>query len=792
MPEVSKPISSWKSPKALLLASFSLCAAPCAFSAADVNDAPGDHPAAQSMDLQPMLLMVDINQQRLNDTTLILKGPRGEMYGSEKDLHNWRLRLPAVAPVIFRGARYYPLAALPGIVAKLDEATQSLSIEVKPETFAYTDISAPRRAISAPIPPSPGMFFNYDLVTERPNEGAIQGSGLFELGAFNAFGTGLTTFALQKGNGQSRSLRLDTSFTVDQPQRVASFRLGDAISRPATVWGRAVRFGGVQYSTNFATQPGLITFPIQSFSGQAALPSTVDVYVNNVFATRRQIPPGPFSITDLPVVTGSGDVNIVVRDLLGREQAITQPFYSSPSLLRKGLEDFSFESGAVRENYAIRSNDYGARFAAGTYRKGITDILTGEGHLEWQEGGPATGGLSTLTLFPSLGTLTASAAVSRSDDGNGRLWAVGFDRQSPLFSFGARSQLASENFRQLGSVPGFPAPRRLTSVNMGVSAGWSGSVGAAYVRQDVPGAGRADVASINYSLSLRRAGMFGISAFKTLHGAPNRSISVFWVMPLGRDVNVSLAHITSKSGPDQTQLQAQRNLPTGDGYGYRLQTGNNVPHQGALLMQNRVGTYSLEAATFEGRSSVRAGMSGGIALLGGSAFLSRRIIDSFGLVQVPGMDNVRVYVDNQLVARTDAEGNALLPRLRPYDNNPVRVEHMDLRMDTEIRSLTANPVPYSRTGVLIRFPIERSHGALMKLVSEEGMPLPAGTVVELEGLETRFPVAMEGAVYVTGLKGVNRLRASSGEKFCEFTVTFKESANPVPNLGTFVCKSEQR
>jgi outer membrane usher protein len=327
---------------------------------------------------------------------------------------------------------------------------------------------------------------------------------------------------------------------------------------------------------------------------------------------------------------------------------------------------------------------------------------------------------------------------------------------------------------------------------MGVSAGWSGSVGAAYVRQDVPGADLADVASINYSLSLRRVGMFGISAFKTLHGAPNRSISIFWVMPLGRDVNVSLAHITSKSGPDQTQLQAQRNLPTGDGYGYRLQTGNNVPHQGALLMQNRIGTYSLEAATFEGRSSVRAGMSGGIALLGGSAFLSRRIIDSFGLVQVPGMDNVRVYVDNQLVARTDAEGNALLPRLRPYDNNPVRVEHMDLRMDTEIRSLTANPVPYSRTGVLIRFPIERSHGALMKLVSEEGMPLPAGTLVQLEGLETGFPVAMEGAVYVTGLKGVNRLRASSGEKFCEFTVTFKESPNPVPNLGTFVCKSEQR
>jgi outer membrane usher protein len=791
MPEVLKPISNLKSPRrqALLLASFSLCAAPYAFLPAAANGMPGERPAWQGTDLQPMLLMVDINQQRLNDTTLILKDAQGALYASEKDFQGWRLRLPAVQPVIFRGAGYYPLAALPGVSAKLDDATQSLSIGVKPEAFTSTDIRAPRPVFAAPIAPSPGMFFNYDLVAERPNE-SIHGSGLFELGAFNSFGTGLTTFALQKDHAESRSVRLDTSFTVDRPQQVASFRIGDAVSRPAAAWGRAVRFGGAQYSTNFATRPGLITFPIQSFSGQAALPSTVDVYVNNVLATRRQVPPGPFSITDLPVVTGQGDANIVVRDLLGREQAITQPFYASPSLLRQGLQDFSIESGALRENYGIRSNDYGARIAAGTYRIGLTDTLTGEGHLEWQEGGQATGGLSALSLIPALGTLSTSAAVSRSGSGSGRLWAVGFDRQSSLFSFGARTQLASENFAQIGSVPSFPAPRRLTSVNMGVATGGFGSVGAAYVRQDVPGGDRAEVASLTYSLSLRRAGMLGISAFKTLHGAASRSISVFWAMPLGRDVNLSANHIVSRPGRDQTQLQVQRNLPSGDGYGYRLQTGNNVPHQGALLMQNRVGTYTLEAASFEGSSSARAGMSGGIAVLGGSAFLSRRITDSFGLVQVPSMDNVRVYVDNQLVARTDAEGNALLPRLRPYDNNPVRVEHRDLRMDTHIGSLTANPIPYSRSGVLVRFPIERSYGALMKLVGDDGSPLPAGSLVEVEGQETGFPVAMDGEAYVTGLKSVNQLRAATGERYCRFSVSFKETAHPLPHLGTFVCKAE--
>jgi outer membrane usher protein len=147
-------------------------------------------------------------------------------------------------------------------------------------------------------------------------------------------------------------------------------------------------------------------------------------------------------------------------------------------------------------------------------------------------------------------------------------------------------------------------------------------------------------------------------------------------------------------------------------------------------------------------------------------------------------------VDNQLVARTDAEGNALLPRLRPYDNNPVRVEHRDLRMDTHIGGLTANPVPYSRSGVLVRFPIERSYGALMKLVGDDGSPLPAGSMVEVEGQETGFPVAMDGEAYVTGLKSVNQLRAATGERYCRFSVSFKETAHPLPHLGTFVCKAE--
>ncbi len=82
---------------------------------------------------------------------------------------------------------------------------------------------------------------------------------------------------------QSRSrrqlARLDTAWTRDFPDRMATLRVGDSFSSPGG-WGRAVRFGGVQFGTNFSTQPMLVTTPLLAAHGEAVVPSTVDVFVN--------------------------------------------------------------------------------------------------------------------------------------------------------------------------------------------------------------------------------------------------------------------------------------------------------------------------------------------------------------------------------------------------------------------------------------------------------------------------------------------------------------------------------
>ncbi|MES3025273.1 MAG: fimbria/pilus outer membrane usher protein [Pseudomonadota bacterium] len=770
-------------------AAYAADAAAAAAAGADAFAVHNDFIAANNEAFTQMLLGLEINRQQLDRAVLVIKNRAGELFISEEDLAAARVLLPPGAPVEFKGARYYRLSTLPTISVKVDDVSQTLTLELKPEAFTSTSTNGARAAAPVPTMPSPGMFFNYDVYAAHSG-GRTSFAGGLEAGHFSKLGHALSNFSLHENaaDGRRKLVRLDTTFTRDRPAQGASLRLGDSISRPASGWGNASRFGGIQYASNFSINPGLVTMPLQTFNAQAALPSTVDVYVNNVFAGRREVPAGPFTINDLPVISGRGNVSMVVRDLAGREQVINQPFYSSPSLLRKGVADFSFEAGALRHNFGLLSNDYGKLFGSGTVRYGVLEALTAETHVQVHAGGPAVAGFNVLGVLPSLGSFNASLAASRSDAGNGSLWAIGFERQASNYNMGLRTQLADPQFVQGGDSALGPRTRRLTSANFGVNGGRAGSASVFYLRQQSVGTPQMEVVSLSYSLNLGRYGMLSATGFKSLSGAPSRSMSLNWSMPLGRKHNVSASHSASRGGTSIDQLQLQRSLDPESGYGYRLQTGRNTPHQAALMLENRVGNYYLEAANYKGGTGTRAAMSGGLAVLGGSAFATRQIRDSFGVVQLPDMPNVRIYVNNQLTGRTDADGNALLPHLRAYDNNVVRVEQADLDLDTSITTLEMKAVPFARSGITLRFPIKRAYSATMTLHTEQGAVLPAGTLVRVDGQTEEFPVGMDGVVYITGLVAQNRLRATLPGGECGATVAFKKAADPLPNLGTFVCK----
>lgn len=743
--------------------------------------------AAQAAAPEALWLAVSINRQD-PVVTLLLRAD-GRLFARRGDFERWRLILPQAHPLWHDGEAYYALDALPGITSELDAGTQTLAIQAPAALFPPTHRFA-RPALPLPAPSPPGAFFNYDFVAQRAL-GKTRLDGLVELGAFNGAGVGTATALARDLGDQAQLIRLETTWTRDAPDTLASFRAGDAISRTGA-WGLPVRFGGVQWATNFAVRPGFVTFPLPALSGESALPSTVDLFINDAMRGRETVPPGPFTLPNLPVITGEGELRVVVRDLLGREQVLSERYYASPRLLRPGLVDFAYQAGFLRNNFGLESNDYGRAFAAAAYRSGFNERFTGEVSAELLRSQQTVGASGTF-LWNRFGVFTLSAAGSHGDRGNGALSSVEFERQSRSFSMNLRAQAASADFVQLGMPAGQRAPILIGEARAGFPIPGAGTVGMGYVERRHRD--RPDVRLANLSYQVKAGpGSLLFSAFRieTLDGADRRverALAVTFTLPLDGRTSASIGAV-HQAGQDYGTVQVQRNLPSGEGVGYRLlaQSGTEELIQTGVSAQNAFGTYTAEAASRRGDMAYRLGAAGGIAWLDGSAFFTRRLSDSFALVRVGEYPDVQVYADNQPVARTDAQGSALVPRLRAYDRNLLRIEQADLPLDAEVGTLAHEAVPYYRSGLVVSFPVRPARGALLRLVLDDGKNPPPGAQVQLDDRAERFPLGLNGEVYLTGLAASQRGRAAWNGRRCSFELQVPQTNDPLPHLGTVPCR----
>ena len=277
-----------------------------------------------------------------------------------------------------------------------------------------------------------GAFVDYDVLLTAGSGVDGRLDSLIELGTFNNLGvltTGLQALDLAAEPGLTR---LDTTFTRDIPDRRETLRLGDSLTHGGA-FAQPVRFGGVQWGSNFATDPSFVTFPTPAIGGLADQDSVVDIFVNNLRQATGEVPSGPFRIDNLPVVTGAGEVQLVVRDLLGRERLITQSYYVSSRLLREGLHDYSYELGFERQRYGERSFAYGDPLVAATHRYGLTEVLTGEVHADAQPDGASTvvGGSWRAGNY---GVFSGGVGGSVDDGAPGALGQLAYEYQGSSFN----------------------------------------------------------------------------------------------------------------------------------------------------------------------------------------------------------------------------------------------------------------------------------------------------------------------------------------------------------------------
>lgn len=728
-----------------------------------------------------------VNGQPETTTLVVRRDVDGTLLVQATDLAALRVRKPSRGAVIVNGERYYRVGSEIGAQVTFDAATQSVDMVLPARAFLQTR-GAPARPDAPRASSSVGAFVNYDAAVQTASRGSSAG-GLFELGLFGAPGVVTHTAVARREPGRTGMTRLDTAWTRDFPDRLATLRVGDSISSPGA-WGRSVRFGGLQFGTNFSTQPSLVTAPLLSASGEAVVPSTVDVFVNGRQVASEVVPPGPFDIGQLPAINGAGQMQVVVTDTLGRQQVLTQPYYSATALLRRGLAEYSVELGAIRHDYARASSSYGALVGAVTYRRGLTDRFTGEVHAAALVHGPATVGLDVAWQAGMLGIVSATIASGGDNAGRGVLAGLGFERNARLLSVFARTQWTTEFFAQLGNGELQDRPRQRSFGGFGLNLARYGSLQFLYGLESRWDALEVETVGLGYSLGLGTLGYLNLFASQRQSEQADTEVLLTWTVPFGErgSSSTALSYASDRPVGDsafEAASSVQQNLPVGDGAGYRMELSTHDDYRVGYSYQGHAGIVSADYARHGGEDGWRAGAVGGLAITGAGVMPSRSLDQSFAVVQVADYEGVELRVANQPVARTDRRGRVLLDSLRPYEANQVSIDPTALPMDATLESATIEVTPAYRSGPLVKFPVTRADSVTLRLAQPDGSPVPAGARVTLHGQS--FPVALEGLVYLKGASSRTTAIATWRDGSCTFEVERPASQEPVPDLGTVEC-----
>jgi outer membrane usher protein len=109
--------------------------------------------------------------------------------------------------------------------------------------------------------------------------------------------------------------------------------------------------------------------------------------------------------------------------------------------------------------------------------------------------------------------------------------------------------------------------------------------------------------------------------------------------------------------------------------------------------------------------------------------MSRRINDAFILVDA-GLPDLPVLLDNREVARTNADGWAIVTEGRAYQANSVGVDTSALPIEYAMPRDQLNVVPTSSAGVLARFDISDG-GIAIPVRDASGRAIPPGAMVRI-------------------------------------------------------------
>ena len=773
---------------------------------------PPSDPALADATETPYYLEVFINGQPTNLIGEFRRLADGGFACRAKELRELGLRPP-------EGAADDNLVKLADLGAQVeyDETAQRISITVD-DAHRLRKVYDLKRSVSPQVVAEvsrkdTGLVVNYSLLTSARTDNAFASSS-FEGASANVESWIYSPLGTFSGSGFLRydefqnvkAVRLDTAWRYTDLKRSITYRIGDLITSGPN-WARPVRMGGAQISRNFALRPDLLTTPLPSLSGTAAVPTTVDVYLNNVKVHTQEVEPGPFTITNIPAISSSGVARLVMRDATGREIEVKKSFYTSSSLLRAGYLEFSASAGLPRLNYGEKSFDYvhtpGGVFSA---RYGITDRLTVHGHAEASKD-LALGGAGLTGVLFDKALLTAAAAVSHSDRGTGYLVYGDLESRIGSFIMKASAQHVFGDYTDLAGISAAATgaaglsrglytsgdfPRAVDILSVGYALpDIGGSISANFLHTEKADGETTNTLALNYNQRILDDISFYATAFADIRKLDRPSVFVGITIPLGRDRgSVSAGANYDEQGRYRATASYTKPLRQKDNsFGWRARAtyGDLKSAQASLAWRSSKGTVRGTVMHLENNTLGQVSADGALIVAGGGMFATNRIHDSFAIVDA-GAPGVTVRYENRPIGRTGRDGRLLIPTLRSFDRNKISIDPETLPVDARVPTDKKYVVPADRAGVVVDFGVKpHSDSALVTFVDPAGRPLEVGSEVHLQGAAEPTLVGYDGQAFLEGLSASNTVRISTSSMTCEATFAFRPKPGEQVTIGPVTC-----
>ena len=760
-----------------------------------------------------LFLNISVNSNISKDLISIRQDQDRKLYIRSRDLKTLRLKMDEHIP----DNQWVCINDLNGIQFKYLENDQSLNLKVPSNMLTGYSVDLNGQQVTSPqllkMKPLNAAILNYSLYNTITNDENVF-SGTAE-GIFNSAIGNFSSGVLYNGSNETsysheKWVRLESKWQYVDPEKIRIYTLGDFISNSPD-WGSSVRLAGFQWSSAYSQRGDIVTSALPQFSGSAALPSTLDLYVNQQKIYSGLVPSGPFDIKQLPFISGN-EVTLVTTDATGQQSITKKPYYFSSKILAKGINEFSVDVGMPRYNYGLYSNDYDdATFASGAIRYGYSNSLTLSGGAEASTDGLSNLGTGFAKNVLGIGVINADIAASQYKDENGYSALLGLEgRISKNISFNTSYRKVFDNYFDLARVSQvrYLKDNQINAesqnylnysaladeifragINYNFYTGYGVYLGYNQIKYSD---NSYKLLSTNLSGSLDKNWGFYASAYKDYEN--HKDYGIYFALRYTPSSKVNA--ITSVSSDSGSLRYRQEIFGLSEpqigsfGWGGYVERDQDANENNASVYAS----YRAWAAYLTGRynrfgdnDQVALSATGSLVAAAGRIFAANEIGDGYAVVTNAGPQS-QILNGGVNLGGTDKSGRFLIANLRPYMSHHIYLDPSYLPLEWEVSSTNQTAFVGYRQGTLVDFGAHQVISGLVKLVDQNNSPLMPGYTVRINDQQNGM-VGYDGEVFIPNLLKQNKLEVDLLDHgSCQVDFTYNSNQYSTKKLGPYVCR----